>query len=103
MLPKEQVIRFSSIERLLCDRKGAYQVRKIIEMILKKTNDLIVFDLTGVSVLTPEFARSGFGTLVKQVGIQTLRNRIRFLNQNEMINDILKKTMARAILESYPC
>ena len=70
---------------------------------LKKTNDLIVFDLTGVSVLTPEFARSCFGTLIKQVGIQTLRNRIRFLNQNEMINDILKKTMARAILESYPC
>lgn len=80
----------------LASRRLAIPVRdKVIEAFNDKSIEKIVFDLSGVEIISGSFADECVGILVKIYGFPAVKNRIRVRNGN----GVADQSIAKAILD----
>ena len=87
------IINFNDYNKALGTRKLGEAIRKDIEKHIQENQELI-FDFSGIDVISSSFADECFGKLVNKYGLELIKNKTHFKNVNKFIKivilDILK-------------
>lgn len=72
----------------LTSRVNGLELRKLIEQELKK-NDTVTIDFDGIELITQSFGDEVIGVIVREKGIDFVKNKIKVKNANDFIRGTL--------------
>ncbi|SFR12499.1 STAS-like domain-containing protein [Desulfoscipio geothermicus] len=87
------IFKFGEIGMSLGTRVLGVEAREKLHNILINTNDIIILDFEGVTVLSNSFADECIAKLAKQVGFNKFKSRTTFRNFNPFIAKVIKNAL----------
>ena len=87
-----EIIRFNEIGRAFGNRKQAEEVRKKIETNLDRNNS-VIFDFSGVEIITSSFADECFAKLIETRGMNFIKSKTKFVNVNQNVSFVITSSI----------
>lgn len=69
------------------------EVKKEFDMLLSKTNEIVIVDFNNIQIVTSSFADELIGRNIQEYGLSEFKNRTKFINTNNNIKAVIKKSI----------
>lgn len=80
----------------LANHQTGIKIKNIILEELAKNDEFIVLDFKDIDICTDSFAQQLTTILSEEIGFQTFRKRVKFINLNDFIKDLIKSKLQEA-------